>query len=499
MGFFEKDLRVKITAILCLLVLLALVASLVTSYFFMNRIISDNINENMLDSARMVVNMLSVSLERREQRITLAASSDILRSRDRNTALVTELLNVELVITWPIGREAVLVDTNGNVICGTGLMAALGNATGTTWFRNAQKGRIELTYIYDPKELTGSFFDSPVLAVSSPVRDEKDQINSYVVAFTAMSDILKAVDSVRIGESGHAFLVDGSGSVIAGNLFGPRMDPSEEEQLEIERLTYEMTSGLEGSSTISYNDNDYLVTYTPVRQASSAFDVDWSVGVVVPTSEAYAPARDAAWILVGLTAILLAVSVLAAIILGRSITNPINELASSAERIGSGDLTGEVAIRTRDQIGTLAAAFLRMRDYLRSTLGEAGYSSDKMVVLAEEQSAATRDVFNDIEEIVDSVIVLAKNTESQTEKIRKILEYFEQMPEEARKNIHEYRRIVELLQQSEILAEVGANKAVEIASASQDQRGAARDVAAAARRLSDMAAELREMVNRFKV
>jgi len=58
--------------------------------------------------------------------------------------------------------------------------------------------------------------------------------------------------------------------------------------------------------------------------------------------------------------------------------------------------------------------------------------------------------------------------------------------------------IEELLRESEILSEVGANKTVEIASASQEQRAAARDIAAAARRLSVMSSELKEMVRRFK-
>ena len=59
--------------------------------------------------------------------------------------------------------------------------------------------------------------------------------------------------------------------------------------------------------------------------------------------------------------------------------------------------------------------------------------------------------------------------------------------------------MIDLLQESEILAEVGTDKAIEIAIATQDQRAAARDVAAAARRLSELARELNEVVQRFKV
>jgi methyl-accepting chemotaxis protein len=121
-----------------------------------------------------------------------------------------------------------------------------------------------------------------------------------------------------------------------------------------------------------------------------------------------------------------------------------------------------------------------------------------MSVLADEQSAGTGDFFENTEDIVESVVVLSKNMETQTQKIRKVLEYFEKMPEASR-DMPEARDVRTLLRESEILAEVGSGKAIEIASATQDQRAAARDVSAAARRLSDMARELNAMVQKFKV
>ncbi len=139
-----------------------------------------------------------------------------------------------------------------------------------------------------------------------------------------------------------------------------------------------------------------------------------------------------------------------------------------------------------------------MRDYLRTALSEAGYTSDRMSELAEEQSAGTGDVFENAEEIFESVVMLTKNIDSQTQKIRKVMEYVDSMPDDVQK-LEAVVEIKELLRESEILADVGSNKAVEIAAATQDQRGAARDVAAAARRLSVMARELKDMVQRFKV
>ena len=96
-------------------------------------------------------------------------------------------------------------------------------------------------------------------------------------------------------------------------------------------------------------------------------------------------------------------------------------------------------------------------------------------------------------------MVLARNMEVQTQKLRKVMDSMGFTPGTPPSELPDLEEIRMLLQESEILAEVGANKTVEIASASQDQRAAARDISAAARRLSEMSQELGEMVQRFKV
>jgi methyl-accepting chemotaxis protein len=319
------------------------------------------------------------------------------------------------------------------------------------------------------------------------------------VVFTTLTDIQTAIGGVRIGRSGHAFLLDGGTVVIAGNLFAPAVRATAQEARDIKKLKSEVKSGGSGRATVRFKGDLYIVTSVPVERAASVHpEIDWSVAVIVKHSEAYAPAHRVVWALVALAGALLVIAIAISIPLGRSIARPITELAASAERMGSGDLTGDVAIRTRDQIGTLAAALLRMRDYLRVALGKAEYSSDKMSVLAEEQSAATQDVFSNIEEIVDSVVILARNMETLTQKIQTIMDHAAGMPPEVLESpgFTEVKRLVE---ESEIIAEVGSAKAVEIASSTQDQRGAVRDVAAAARRLSEMAGELKEMVSKFKI
>jgi HAMP domain-containing protein len=493
---FEKDLRVKITAILLVFILLAVGASLIVSYTIVTGIIRKNIVQSNGDAARLSAEIINVALDRRASRLDLLTNLPAIKDPAVGASVKSDTLGL-FMETWPLGQEALMVDTNGKIICGTGKIGNLPNASGTSWYENAQSGRTAFTYIYNTSELTGAFFSAPVLAVSAPVRDSLNQIYAYVVTFTNVEDIAKGVNAVMLEKTGHGFLVNDRGVLIAGKVFPPEGKPSASDKKAMEELVGQMSKGGTGDASVRYGGRSYLVSWVPVSSSETA-GLGWTVGVAVPTAEALAPANRVTLALSLLAIVILLGGAIVAVLLGRSIIRPIDELVSNAEKIGSGDLTGDVAIRSRDQIGALAAAFLRMRDYLRSALAEAGYVADKMSVLADEQSAGTRDFLDNTEEIVESVIVLSKNLESQTQKIRKVLDTMEKMPESARAQ-PVVAEAAQLLRESDILAEVGASKAVEIASATQDQRGAARDVAAAARRLSDMARELKEMVKKFTV
>jgi hypothetical protein len=167
--FFEKDLRVRIAVSFVILVLVGSVAASVISYTLVNKIVRDNIESSMLDSARMTTNLLQVALERRETRMALLANYPVLRDPAAGTDAKTAALAL-FVDTWPIGEGAVMLDTNGNVTCATGSLATLGNVSETDWFKNAQTAHVALTYVHDPAELSMLSYDSPTLAVSTAIR-----------------------------------------------------------------------------------------------------------------------------------------------------------------------------------------------------------------------------------------------------------------------------------------------------------------------------------------
>jgi HAMP domain-containing protein len=493
---FERDLRVKVTAIMMALLLVALLAALIISYALTTHLLKQNVESDMIEGARMTRSLIGVGINRRETRMDLLTAYPVLRDRQSSAADKSAALAL-FTDTWPLGQEAIVVDTSGTVIAGTRAKPS-GSVAEMAWFRNAQSAHISLTYVDNAGELKDAGLTEPSVVVTAPIRDTLDQIYAYAVSFTNISDVTDAIEGVRIGKTGRAFLLDRDGTVVASGLSGSKSLPRGK-KAALGAVTTQMIKNQSGEVTVDIDGKKYLVSYASVATPTVHPELGWVVGIAVQSGEAYAPAKTLAWALAGLTVLLLIASAFAAFFLGRSITRPIVELADSAERMATGDLVGEVAIRTRDQTGKLAAALSKVRDYLRSTLGEASVSSERMSVLAGEQTAATRDAFRNIEDIAESVILLSKNMEAQAGKLRDVLELSDAMPAAVRESSDQFKRVEELLAECEILAEVGMNKAVEIASAIQEERAAVRDVASAANRLEETARELKSMVEKFKV
>ncbi|MDR2308378.1 MAG: methyl-accepting chemotaxis protein [Paucimonas sp.] len=91
-----------------------------------------------------------------------------------------------------------------------------------------------------------------------------------------------------------------------------------------------------------------------------------------------------------LVVILLALAAIATL-LTRSIVVPLAEAVRVAERVATGDLTQDIAIRGRDEPALLLGALSRMQHNLRDTLRQIAASSDQLASASEELHTVTED------------------------------------------------------------------------------------------------------------
>jgi serine phosphatase RsbU (regulator of sigma subunit)/HAMP domain-containing protein len=98
--------------------------------------------------------------------------------------------------------------------------------------------------------------------------------------------------------------------------------------------------------------------------------IDWSVGLFEPSGTAMGQVASQATLDVVVIAVLLTVSLIAALRYGRTITDPVERLRAATAEIGDGRFDTEIPEATHDEIGDLAESFRTMRDSLKHTLSD---------------------------------------------------------------------------------------------------------------------------------
>ena len=212
------------------------------------------------------------------------------------------------------------------------------------------------------------------------------------VASVNLKLIWDVITAIRVGQGGHAFVTDADGKLVAHpdmSLVLRGTDLAQHPQVAAAiqagggqgRSVPGTLRGLDGASVLSAN--------APIPK------LGWFVFVELPTREALAPV----WTSLMQTLALLGLGVLSAVFLGAWIAGrlvgPLKALQAGALRLGQGDLTQRISVRTGDEIGTLADRFNQMASQIQDsyeTLEAKVEDRTRDLNLALQQQTATADV-----------------------------------------------------------------------------------------------------------
>jgi GAF domain-containing protein/sensor histidine kinase YesM len=196
--------------------------------------------------------------------------------------------------------------------------------------------------------------------------------------------IRDVVSQIKVGERGQAYVVDAEGRLIAHpdiSLVLRNTDMSKLLQVQAARAGRRNASEeLQGTKNIQ--GQEVLTASAPIAP------LGWTMFVELPVEEAYASLYQA---LQRLAIVLLGASilaVLAGIFLARRMIVPIQVLRAGAERIGGGDFTQHISIKTGDEFEGLANQFNDMGARLQES-----YSG-----LEQKVEARTRELSESLEQ-----------------------------------------------------------------------------------------------------
>jgi two-component system, NtrC family, sensor kinase len=183
------------------------------------------------------------------------------------------------------------------------------------------------------------------------------------VAEVNLKLIWDVVTQIKVGERGHAYVVDAQGRLIAHPDISLVLRNTDMSKLAQVRAARGAASGSPQAVQESENieGREVLTAHAPVAP------LGWLVFVELPAGEANAPLYSAFERLAYVLLAALVIAVLAGMFLAGRMVGPIQALRAGAARLGGGDLSQRITIKTGDELEALADQFNDMAGRLQES------------------------------------------------------------------------------------------------------------------------------------
>src|ERR1700692_4685537 len=176
--------------------------------------------------------------------------------------------------------------------------------------------------------------------------------------------IWDVVSKIKVGERGRAYVVDADGRLIAHPDISLVLRNTDMSKLAQVRSARAAGSGDEVQESDDIAGNRVLTAHAQVTP------LGWLVFVETPIAEAYAPLyasiQRTGYVLFGA----LALAFVAGMFLAKRMVGPIQALRAGAARIGLGDLSQRISIKTGDEVEALADQFNDMAAKLQESYAD---------------------------------------------------------------------------------------------------------------------------------
>lgn len=409
-----------------LLVLLIVVAISMTTYFESSSLLEDGVNDqlnilvqekaNMLQeiikNAQTSSNLIASNTHIQEYFLTIRNAEGIIHDQDISQYLSQIFENGDgLYENVFIGsmKDQIVIDGLGGKSVGT-------DTKPYDFIQGAKKGTATIG-----KVITSPVTGRPVIGIASPVKSAGQTIgiSAAPVEFSVLS---KPVTQSKIGASGFTFITNKQGLVLAHpkNDLVMKLDLSKQTG-SLGKLGKRMTLEAQGIGTYSDEGQEHIIAFQQIPNS------DFIVASVVDAEEVYAPIKSLLLKSVILGIIALVLTLAAAASLAGNITRPIKKLAAAVQRVANGDLTFQLDIKRRDELGDLAGDLLSMQSGIKNMIEHISSTSRYVADTSQSLSTSTLEATKSIKQVAEAIEQIAAGSEEQSKSASDTLQTTQQV------------------------------------------------------------------------
>ncbi|MCM3636677.1 methyl-accepting chemotaxis protein [Sporosarcina luteola] len=303
------------------------------------------------------------------------------------------------------------------------------------WYKQSMEHKGEVL-ISKPYEDAAE--DAMVVTISKTTKD-----NSGVISVDITLDVINQLTSqVEIGEKGYALLMDEDMNFISH----PTSAAGTVAEEAFYQKLYEKDNG---SFKYDYQGEEKFMTFITNELSG------WKIGGSLYESEvgnAAAPILKTTTIVI---VIALLIGILIVYFVIQSVLRPIQDLRNKAITISHGDLTEEIIVSSKDEIGQLGQAFQDMQASLKNLIGNIEKNTEFVAASSEQLTASAEQTMYATEHVAAAVQEVAGNAENQTNSIEKNVQLIEQVTERIAHIAERSLKVSELAIHTMTQAEVG--------------------------------------------
>ncbi|MEC9488282.1 MAG: methyl-accepting chemotaxis protein [Halanaerobium sp.] len=404
----NKSIKTKLILVFVLLIAVLLVGSSLVTYNQSQAILHESINANAKNQASDNARIITEWLEGMEQQAVALANTDSIRMMQW---IVVESQMIELVERDDAVEIIYMADTEGNYQATTG---GSGSIADRSYFQEAiETGE---PVVSDP--IINKETGTQSIAIAAPIKDKAGNVLG-ILGYTVKLDYLQnLVAEMKISGYGNGWIINKDMTTIAHPVdeYMGNKTILEEGNQELRDIASDMAAGKTGVKTYSLQGTEKFLAYAPVKLTG------WSVAISAPVDQVLQPLNTIkrSSILIGAIAIILGLIV--TFFVASYLAKPIVSLSKVAEVVAEGDLTQQVEVQTKDEIGRLAGSFNKMIENLQDMVERiienaqlTSSTSQELAATSEETSASIEEVASSIQEFSATTEQISVNTQNMAE------------------------------------------------------------------------------------